>query len=248
MRHGRLTKVCRRRNKVYEFFLFSDRLVYADRTYRGRLKANRVLTIDDAFEVEELAPQILTHGLRIVSREKSVSVFCSSKAQQHLWFRALEACGVMPYIKKFAGASAGALVAALLAAGLTADELFIELATTDLKPMILDSSTSLHQVRDIYSRYGMNPGNGLYQHIGYLFYKYLGSADVTFRELYEMYGVELAVSTANVSRAAVEMLHVKTAPDYPIRKAVRASMSLPVALHPCRDKNIHSVISEGVSS
>ena len=160
--------------------------------------------------------------------------------------RALEACGVMPYIKKFAGASAGALVAALLAAGLTADELFIELATTDLKPMILDSSTSLHQVRDIYSRYGMNPGNGLYQHIGYLFYKYLGSADVTFRELYEMYGVELAVSTANVSRAAVEMLHVKTAPDYPIRKAVRASMSLPVALHPCRDKNIHSVISEGV--
>jgi len=41
----------------------------------------------------------------------------------------------------------------------------------------------------------MNPGNALYQHMGLLFYKYLGCADVTFRELYEYYGVELAVST-----------------------------------------------------
>ena len=39
---------------------------------------------------------------------------------------------------------------------------------------------------------------------------------------------------------------MKTAPDYPIRKAVRASMSLPVALHPCRDTNIHTVVSEHV--
>ena len=56
----------------------------------------------------------------------------------------------------------------------------------------------------------------------------------------------VAVAVTNISRAAVELLHVKTAPDYPIRKAVRASMSLPVALHPCLDRNIHSVVSAGV--
>jgi len=156
--------------------------------------------------------------------------------------RALEDAGVMCHIKRFAGASAGALVAALLAAGLSADQLFIELATTDLQPLVLDSSTPFGKLAGLVKRFGMHPGNGLYQHIGLLFYKYLGSADVTFKELYDQYGVELAVAVTNISRASVELLHVKTAPDYPIRKAVRASMSLPVALHPCRDRNIHSVL------
>lgn len=156
--------------------------------------------------------------------------------------RALEDAGVMCHIKRFAGASAGALVAALLAAGLSADQLFLELATTDLQPLVLDSSTPFGKLTGLVKRFGMHPGNGLYQHIGLLFYKYLGSADVTFKELYDCYGVELAVAVTNISRASVELLHVKTAPDYPIRKAVRASMSLPVALHPCRDKNIHSVL------
>ena len=160
--------------------------------------------------------------------------------------RALEEIGVMPYIKRFAGASAGALVAALLAAGLSSEQLFLELAMTDLQPLVLDAATSWGKAQGVVSKFGMNPGEGLYKHIGVLFYKYLGNADVTFRELYDTYGVELAVAVTNISRASVELLHVKTAPDYPIRKAVRASMSLPVALHPCRDKNIHSVISEDV--
>ena len=160
--------------------------------------------------------------------------------------RALEEVGVMPHIKRFSGASAGALIAALLAAGLTADQLFIELATTDLQPLVLDSSTAFHKAQGVVNRFGMHPGNGLYQHIGLLFFKYLGSADVTFQQLYDYFGVELAIAVTNISRASVELLHVKTAPNYPIRKAVRASMSLPVALHPCKDRNIHSVVSEEV--
>ena len=160
--------------------------------------------------------------------------------------RALEEVGVMPHIKRFAGASAGALIAALLAAGLSADQLFIELATTDLQPLVLDSSSSIHKAKGVVHRFGMHPGNGLYQHIGLLFFKYLGSADVTFQQLYDYFGVELAVAVTNISRASVELLHVKTAPNYPIRKAVRASMSLPVALYPCKDRNIHSVVSEEV--
>ena len=161
--------------------------------------------------------------------------------------RALEEAGVMPHIKRFAGASAGSLVAALLAVGLNSEQLFVELATTDLKPLVLDSSSSLAQTTDLISKWGAHPGHGLFRHLGILFYKYTGNADITFRELYELYGVELAVAVTNISRASVELLHVKTAPDYPIRKAVRASMSLPVALLPCKDKNIHGVISDDVS-
>ena len=158
--------------------------------------------------------------------------------------RALEEAGVMPYIKRFAGASAGSIVAALLAVGLSADQLFHELSTTDLAPIVLDGK-AINKVQ-LFSKFGMHPGHGLYVHLGMLFYKYTGCADVTFKDLYDHFGVELAVTVTNISRAASEVLHVKTAPDYPIRKAVRASMSLPVAIQPARDRNIHTVVSEHV--
>ena len=45
--------------------------------------------------------------------------------------RALEDAGIMPHIKRFAGASAGACVASLLAIGLSAKQLYRELRDTD---------------------------------------------------------------------------------------------------------------------
>lgn len=50
--------------------------------------------------------------------------------------KALEDAGIMPYVKRFGGASAGSVVAALLAAGLSAKQLFRELANIDLFALI----------------------------------------------------------------------------------------------------------------
>mgnify|MGYP001439053019 CR=1 FL=1 len=49
--------------------------------------------------------------------------FVAGDAKVARMVRALEDNGVMPYIKRFAGASAGALAAALLALGLTSEQL-----------------------------------------------------------------------------------------------------------------------------
>ena len=124
--------------------------------------------------------------------------------------QALEDVGVMPYIKRFAGASAGAVVAALLASGLSAKQLFRELANTDLFGLIKDGDSAGAQLYTLVTKCGMNPGNALYRYLGLLFYKYLGNADVTFRQLYEAFGVELAICVTNVTRASSELLHVKT--------------------------------------
>ena len=161
--------------------------------------------------------------------------------------KALEDAGVMPYVKRFAGASAGAVTAALLAAGLSAEQIYIELGSVNLHKLVMDSGNSIAQGRDLYTRYGMNPGDALFKHLGILFQRYLGCADITFAQLWKCYNVELAVAVTNISRAAVELLHAKTAPNYPIRRAVRMSMSLPVALVPCLARNIHSVVSEPIS-
>ena len=122
----------------------------------------------------------------------------------------------MPYVKRFAGASAGAVTAALLAAGLSAEQLYIELGSVNLHKLVMDSDSRIEQARDLYKRYGMNPGDALFKHLGVLFQRYLGCADITFRQLW----IAVAVAVTNISRAAVELLHVKTAPDYPIRRAV----------------------------
>jgi predicted acylesterase/phospholipase RssA len=158
--------------------------------------------------------------------------------------QALEDVGVMPYIKRFAGASAGAVTAALLASGLTAKQLFRELANTDLFGLIKDGDSAGAQLYTLVTKCGMNPGNALYRYLGLLFYKYLGNADVTFLQLYEAFGVELAICVTNVTRASSELLHVKTSPNYPIRKAVRISMSLPIIIQPCRENNPHGLVHD----
>ena len=158
--------------------------------------------------------------------------------------RALEDYNILPYIKRFAGASAGACVAALLAIGLTAKQLFRELESTDLFAMIKDGDSTVTSTIHLVNRYGMNPGAALYRYLGLIFYKYLGNADVTFRQLYDSFGVELAICVTNVTRCSSEFLHVKTSPNYPIRKAVRMSMSLPFIIEPCKEINVHGLIHE----
>ena len=112
--------------------------------------------------------------------------------------------------------------------------------------MIKDSEGTVQSMRSLVYNFGVNPGNALYRYLGVVFYKYVGDADITFRQLYEVFGVELAICVTNVTRASVEFLHVKTSPNYPIRKAVRMSMSLPFIIQPCREHSVHGLVHDEV--
>ena len=49
-----------------------------------------------------------------------------------------------------------------------------------------DGEGQIRSMYDLYNRFGMNPGNALYRFLGLLFYKHVGTPDVTFRQLYEV--------------------------------------------------------------
>jgi hypothetical protein len=66
--------------------------------------------------------------------------------------------------------------------------------------MIKDGNGTASTLMALFSQFGMNPGDALYRYLGLIFYKYLGNADVTFRQLYDAFGVELAISVTNVTR------------------------------------------------
>ena len=89
---------------------------------------------------------------------------------------ALEEKGIMRYMKRFAGASAGALAAALLAIGLTSEQLTAELNSVDIQELVQDGkhgklSTAVHLFKEL----GVHPANKLFDFIGHLFVKYLGT-------------------------------------------------------------------------
>ena len=111
---------------------------------------------------------------------------------------ALADAGILPHIRRFAGASAGALIAALLAIGLDADQLREEM-NVDLLTYIADNSGEGRNIASVGAflalprSLGMHPANKLHAHIGYIFDKYVRDADLTFHDLYERFGVELAI-------------------------------------------------------
>ncbi|XP_034310167.2 uncharacterized protein [Magallana gigas] len=141
--------------------------------------------------------------------------------------KALEEIGLIKQIKRYAGASAGAMTASLLAVGYDSKDLQ-DFLTQDLSLLLLDSTYGkLSYLPNLMSGYGCNPANKFYDWFGELLGKKMDEKDVTFEEHYKKTGLELCVIVTNVNRMREEYCHVKTTPDMPIRLAVRMSMSLP---------------------
>eukprot|EP00966_Prymnesium_polylepis_P306754 7088781-Prymnesium_polylepis.1 len=174
--------------------------------------------------------------------------------------KALEQAGVLQQMRRFAGSSAGALVAAMLAVGYTPDEMQTQLSELDLLSTVVDVSRSClccpspkwfpynvlcvvgAFLRNCASLYGASKGEVLWEVVGDLIYAKTGDADITFKQLYEVYGVELAITGSNLSTGYVEMMHVKTASSLPIRDAVRMSMSLPIVLQTVPLEQMHNLL------
>ncbi|XP_062596014.1 uncharacterized protein LOC134257419 isoform X2 [Saccostrea cucullata] len=141
--------------------------------------------------------------------------------------RALEELKLMDQVKRFAGASAGAMTASLLAVGFNSKEIQGFLSQ-NMATMFLDAKFGvLSLLPNLLSGYGWNPGNRIYNWFGEKMEQKMGNKDVTFGELYEKTGKELCVVVTNLNHMTEEYCHVKTTPDMPIRLAVRMSMAIP---------------------
>ena len=104
--------------------------------------------------------------------------------------RALEDYNILPYIKRFAGASAGAC--RRLARHRAHREAALSRAGVD-RPLCDDQGRRQHGHEHIHlvNQYGMNPGAALYRYLGLIFYKNLGKR--TSPSASSRLGVELAI-------------------------------------------------------
>ncbi len=154
--------------------------------------------------------------------------------------RVLEEEGIYPLnIRRVTGTSIGALFALFAALGMSS-QYMQERIPADIEALAKDGRGGpLGSLARAARRKGMNPGERLFRFIGEILEDVTGSADITFRQLHERCGRELAIPVTNVSRMMTEYCHLKTTPNMAVRLAARMSMSLPVLLQPVRVRSVY---------
>ncbi|XP_078665722.1 uncharacterized protein LOC144908088 [Branchiostoma floridae x Branchiostoma belcheri] len=157
----------------------------------------------------------------------------------------LEDAGILQNIRRFGGTSAGAITAALLACGMTSEEMMETLSEADLWGILMDGGTWRWPLEFLnyaaYARHlifdmGANPGEEFLtwfgKVVGDVVKKHGLDEDVTFLELYKVLDRELCIVSYNIQYGREMYFHVKTTPLMKVKEAVRMSMSIPVAFQP----------------
>ncbi len=136
--------------------------------------------------------------------------------------------GLMKGIKRYAGSSAGAIIAATVAIGYTSNEIIDLLSTTDFMQFKDDSWGVVLDAYRFLSQYGIYKGDKLFEFFKKLVKDKQGDENFTFKQLYDKTGIELVITGTCLNKATTYYFHYLKWPDMPIALAVRISMSIPL--------------------
>lgn len=135
---------------------------------------------------------------------------------------------LMKGIKRVAGSSAGAIVAAALSIGYTGDEIIKLMDETDFGKFKDDSWGLVIDIYRFVTKYGIYKGDAFLKWLHQTIKAKGDKEDITFKEVYEKYNKELVITGTCLNRAKTYYFHHTTYPDMPIALAVRISMSIPL--------------------
>lgn len=152
----------------------------------------------------------------------------------------LQARDLLRPVENVAGTSAGAITAALVAVGATAEEMQAILGSTDFASFMDGKGWLVGDAVRLFEHYGIYKGAAFEQwcreQLGELTARATGTAqpDLTFAQLSALAAKEpgrfrnLYVVTTNLTRQVPEVFSARTYPDVPLWQAVRMSMSIPL--------------------
>lgn len=164
--------------------------------------------------------------------------------------KALEEKNLFNKVKRFAGASAGAITAALLAIGMSADELDKQMCSVDFATFLQKSNVDIEAlvdnpiesfcfkgvevIADEIKKRGLCDGSVFVQWLTSMFKLKGFDETTTFSQLYEKTGNELIIVLcyANCSKTVLAYHKNDELANMPIITAVRGSMSIPFVFEP----------------
>jgi NTE family protein len=149
----------------------------------------------------------------------------------------LSARGILKGIKNYAGASAGAIIAGILACG--GSSAFINKVMRKMEfSKFLDYNGKLRAVYNVLYYKGACPGDYFVNWYEDIIGKLTGGyPKITLADIKRKYGRKIVVSVVNVTRKRLEYIDYKSHPDWPLVLAVRASMSIPGIFMPVEIDN-----------
>lgn len=140
--------------------------------------------------------------------------------------RALNKLGKMNDIKGVIGTSVGSIFA-LLAALKCTDEQIEKYFDTLLSEMTKFHDNIITEGRNFITKMGLHDNSNMYDAVNDILKDMCGRPNVTFKELYEMNGVELVMVGSCLSTQKIAYFGHKDYPDMEIAKAVQISTSVP---------------------
>lgn len=164
--------------------------------------------------------------------------------------RVLEIVGALKNVTKFAGTSAGSIVALCLCLGYTADELFALLMKTDFGQLVETcgalSGGLIGDAVNIVRNYGISDGNSVVEFVAQLLADRGYARELTFAELRERTNKELVVVGSNISAGRPEIFTAHTSPNMQVCQAIRISTAIPFVFTPVQDANLdHDLMVDG---
>jgi NTE family protein len=151
-----------------------------------------------------------------------------------------EAHGVLDTVRNVAGTSAGALTAAILAAGADAAELRHSVVRTSFGRFLDGDFGLVGSLVRLVWEHGMHPGLAFSAILRHELHRLCGHAEITLGEIARRadsghgHYRRLSVVSSNVTRQRIEVLSAETQPELPVWKAVRMSVSIPLIFVPVR--------------
>ena len=152
-------------------------------------------------------------------------------------------------IKGIAAASAGAIMASLLAIGYKSQEINRITHDIDFEKIFDDKLGYFRDSINFLRDWGVCPGDFIQEYLGELIQQKTGNPDYTLEQLLADKGIKLIIVTTDMYTEKTIYLYagnpIKEFSNIPIRKAVRASMSIPFAFEPVR-YNDHLLVDGGL--
>ena len=157
--------------------------------------------------------------------------------------QALDKVNPLKDVKAYAGTSAGAIMATLLACGCDSGRLQRVIAGTDFLQFQDDSFGIIRDLWRVWRNYGWNRGAVFVKWLQEQIQALTDNPEITFSGLKTKMGKDLYIIGTNLSDQKSEVYCQLNTPDMPIWEAARISMSIPLFFEPWR--RAKSILADG---
>jgi NTE family protein len=149
--------------------------------------------------------------------------------------RALGELKIDDQIKRVIGSSAGAIFAGAIACRIPHDTLADIISGTDFSKFKDSKWGVVGEGLRLVEEMGIYEGRYFYEWYGDLLQEYVNDRKITLQGVYERFGIDLVITTTDLTKRRLVFLNRQDYPEMQVRDAVRRSMSIPVFFVPIRE-------------